>query len=236
MLKTVIFSSAKKTGGCAVTYRAGAGDQYGTCPNTCNLKPAGKRGADSIDLDYLRELIRAVPAKGQAFTYTHFNPAGWKSELIEGGTVINFSADNPEHAAKIRGAHAVPVVTVVNRKFWQNAKSREIDGQMIVRCPAERNKKITCRSCAGGRPLCAKSNRSFIVGFTAHGTGAKLAEVSEQAGGCYASHGHCNIHWKQTSTGPSTSADGIQLRAFVKGLPPGSILRHHVAGDIGQNL
>ena len=51
MLKTVIFSSAKKTGGCAVTYRSGRGDLYSTCPNTCALKPAGNSGAESVDLN-----------------------------------------------------------------------------------------------------------------------------------------------------------------------------------------
>ena len=64
MLKTVIFSSAKKTGGCAVTYRSGRGDLYSTCPNTCALKPAGNSGAESVDLDYLDALVDAVPDGG----------------------------------------------------------------------------------------------------------------------------------------------------------------------------
>ena len=78
MLKTVLFSSAKKTGGCAVTYRSGRGDLYSTCPNTCALKPAGNTGAESVALDYLDALVDAVPKKGAAFTYLGGEPADKK--------------------------------------------------------------------------------------------------------------------------------------------------------------
>ena len=39
MLNTVENSRAKKTAGIAVTYRAAGGAMYGTCPDSCPLKP-----------------------------------------------------------------------------------------------------------------------------------------------------------------------------------------------------
>jgi len=30
-------------------------------------------------------------------------------------------------------------------------------------------------------------------------------------------------------------SDGVQLIRFVRSLPPGSMVRHHIAGDIGRD-
>ena len=63
MLKTVVNSTAMKTTFCAVTYRAGRGNNFATCPKTCNLNPSGC-GAAGIDKEYLNTLLDAVPAGG----------------------------------------------------------------------------------------------------------------------------------------------------------------------------
>jgi hypothetical protein len=73
-----------------------------------------------------------------------------------------------------------------------------------------------------------------VIGFTAHGTGAAKAEQPNESGGCYAGHGHVAIHWRATSESKSNASDPDELRAFAKSLPAGTILRHHVAGDIGR--
>ena len=69
----------------------------------------------------------------------------------------------------------------------------------------------------------------------AHGTGARLVGQAEP-GGCYAASGPTAIQWHGTrraaELAPANDAD--QLRAFARSLPPGSLLRHHVAGDIGR--
>ena len=71
--------------------------------------------------------------------------------------------------------------------------------------------------------------------FTAHGAGKKKAGNPDDAGGCYADGGRVAIHWNATSAGDDDGkTDGERLRAFVKTLPPRSVLRHHVAGDIGK--
>ena len=63
MLKTVEYSRAKKTRGIAVTYRAGDGSNYGTCPASCELNPSGC-GASKIDVDYLDAVLDAISANG----------------------------------------------------------------------------------------------------------------------------------------------------------------------------
>ena len=67
MLKTVKNSTANKTGGLAVTYRAGDGDNFGTCPADCKLNDSG-RGckSDQIDVVYLNAVLDAKPARQAA--------------------------------------------------------------------------------------------------------------------------------------------------------------------------
>ena len=68
MLKTVEMSRATKTKGVAVTYRAGTGEKYGTCPADCKMNCSGK-GAHKLDAEYLDALLDAVPRKGVSFTF-----------------------------------------------------------------------------------------------------------------------------------------------------------------------
>ena len=76
MLKTVEMSRAKKTAGIAVTYRAGAGEKYGTCPASCKMNSSGK-GTEEVDAEYLNAVLDAVPRKGVSFTYSHFSWHLW---------------------------------------------------------------------------------------------------------------------------------------------------------------
>ena len=50
MLKTVDYSRATKTRGIAVTYRAGSGEKYATCPASCKMNCSGK-GSQKIDAE-----------------------------------------------------------------------------------------------------------------------------------------------------------------------------------------
>ena len=99
MLKTVNQSSNKKTGPIAVTYRSGTSDVFGTCPGTCSLLPAGKKGATEMDSEYLKAVLDSVPRGGVAWTYSHF-PADQLPYPEEGKTVINASCDSMESAVK----------------------------------------------------------------------------------------------------------------------------------------
>ena len=224
MLKLLAVSSNAKTGPIATTYRSGAADTYGTCPRTCALHPAPERGTDAIDLDYLAALRDAVPRRGHAWTYTHFAP-----ELIPlpapGKTIINISADTPEAAilAHRMGHATVYAAAAGTPDLWR------MDGVRFVRCPAE-TQAVTCHTCGGGRPLCARE-RDYIIQFTAHGSQA--ARVGTGTGGCYAAAGRTVIHWHKTRT-HGVGDDATAIKKFARALPVGSFLRHHVAGDIGH--
>jgi hypothetical protein len=88
--------------------------------------------------------------------------------------------------------------------------------------------------CGGGVPLCARADRDYIIGFTAHGSGKKKAADPDTVGGCYADGGRVRLHWNATANSDQRDeTDGEKLTRFAKGLRKGSIIRHHVAGDIG---
>ena len=231
MLRTVEISRAKKTKGIAVTYRAGRGDKFGTCPPSCSLNDSGK-GAKEIDWPYFDALLDAVLRKGVSFTYTHFEWSLWQRKNEKGKTVVNYSADNLPDAAMAAGV--VPTVTVVSEAQWQDKKSFRLnETRAVVRCPAE-YRDISCAQCGDGEPFCARLNRKFIIGFTAHGPNKRKAADETTQGGCYAAQGNCRIWWQDTAESEQTENDGEKLKRFVSGLPPRSIVRHHVAGDIGK--
>lgn len=235
MLKTVARSSAKKTDGIAVTYRAGTTEPFGTCPTTCELNCSGK-GADEIDAEYLDALLSAVPRKGVSFTYSHFDPHtyGWGSQLGEGKTVINFSAPTKRVAAA-SVLNRIPAVTVVSEDSWQGKKTQPAGwGVRLVRCPAEYLSDFSCADCGGGLPLCARRDRNYAIGFTAHGAGKRKAADPDTTGGCYAAGGNVALHWRHTADQSQDETDAERLTRFARGLPPRSIIRHHVAGDIGR--
>jgi len=128
----------------------------------------------------------------------------------------------------------VPCVVTVGEKFWQGKKKQSVDGALIVRCPAETIAGFSCADCGNGDPLCARLERTFAVGFTAHGASKKKAANPDEAGGCYASGGNVALHWTATAAQDQDETDGDKLRRFVSGLPPRTIIRHHIAGDIGE--
>ena len=237
VLNCTKLSSAKKTSGIAVTYRAGLGNEYGTCPSSCALMPACKSGTKKIDTEYLNALINAVPKGGYAFTFSHFHFKFYSKLLKAGKTLINYSADSWS-AVKAAVDAGADTVHMVKESFWTSSKkNKTVDGIRVVRCPAEYLEDISCSNCGGiDGPLCARFNRGYVIGFTMHGSKKKLAE-SDSAGGCYAGNFPVSKHWADLSRRDSNAAteesDADHITRFAAGLPPRSILRHHVAGDIG---
>ena len=228
MLKTVRVSSNKKTGPIAVTYRSGEADIFGTCPKTCGLLPCGKQGASEMDSDYLRAVVDAVPRNGVAWTYSHF-PADQLPYPQAGKTVINASCDTMDEAVAAHAIGRTAVVAAPVGTDWSGGVHSR--GVQFVRCPAELSDTFTCMDCGNGRPLCARPERDYVVVFVAHGTSKK--RVGTGSGGCYGSSGPVAIQWQETKT-KGAPDDAQALLNFARSLPSGSLLRHHVVGDMGR--
>lgn len=229
MLKTVRVSANSKTGPIAVTYRAGARGTYDTCPKSCQLHPMPSTGADEIDAEYLAALRAAVPRNGIAWTYSHFAAASLPV-AAPGETVINASCDDMDSAVAAWSIGRPAVAAAPAGTEW--AGGVEYKGVKFVQCPAEKSEGFTCMQCGNGRPLCARPERDYVIVFVAHGAGKNKVGMAE-AGGCYAAAGHVAIQWHGTRKNGAAN-DAAALLEFAKSLPPGSMLRHHVAGDIGK--
>lgn len=233
MLKLTATSGNTKTGSIAVTMRSGA-SMFATCPggeHHCPFMPARERenGAKRVDRAYLDALIRAVPRAGLSWTYTHFPVRTWiqRWRAAKGPrTTINASANTERQAADWL-KREIPVVVaipadVAPRKAWR------AHGVRFVRCPAEYS-DLTCQRCGGGTPLCARADRDYVIVFHAHGASRKRVGTGD--GGCYAAGGNTALHWRKTIG--ETDSDASRLTDWIKSLPPRTMVRHHVAGDIG---
>lgn len=232
MLKCVYPTEARKLGVIAATYRSGAMSIYGTCPSYCSLLPKPQEGVQQIDWKYFDTEIEAVPRNGVAWSYTHFDYK--ELPYLNYGTVLNVSTDTIENAITAHQAgYPVAYAAPVQDTQWP----RRIGGVRFIRCPAELHKHITCQTCGGGQPLCARRKRDYIIVFVAHGTGKALVG-SSTTGGCYAASGNCLWQWRRTLglNGKSTwdeTDDPERLLAWTRALPPGTLLRHRISGDIG---
>ena len=207
---------------------------FGTCPDTCALKPI-ETGTNEIDREYEAAVRRAVPSRGLAFLFTHFPPEQWAEKNEAGRTTFNYSADTLAGAARCvtSGSAAVAVVAADYWKGRDSAKVTDFDGVKMVRCPNETT-AVDCARCGNGVPLCARPDRKFAIIFTAHGAAKRKAGDPETPGGCYAGGGKVAYHWRNLSERDAiTETDGEHVLRFAAGLAPHSILRHHIAGDIG---
>ena len=228
MLKLINSSTNRKTGNIATTYRSGA-TMYGSCPKSCALNPNTKESAKGIDKKYLTALINAVVKNGLSWTYSHFDYKKLPRNK-EKKTVINYSADTLIQALNSFNDKRDTVYTAPST---MTDKVDNIQGVKFVRCPSEYNEKIKCQNCGSGKPLCARINRDYIIKFVAHGSQKKKVGKKEK-GGCYAGQGFTRFAWQDTTKRKQDRSDHEKLTAWVKTLPYGTFIRHHVAGDIGK--
>jgi hypothetical protein len=135
----------------------------------------------AIRADLVRKLVDAIRAANlkAAWTYTHHlrtrsNLAAIRSAIRRGFTV-NLSTEVRSEASRF-AKRGLPVVCIVPEgtpaKFEQ-------DGVTFRQCPATFEGSPTqCASCGGGTPLCARSDRSFVITFPVHGGRAKVATTA----------------------------------------------------------
>ena len=236
-------STGQKTKGLAITYRSGAGNKYGSCPISCKLNISGAgcgNTSKDIDQDYLDVIYNNVPKSGFSFTYSHFPFKLWfkdfPKKIRHKFAVINFSADSIKSALNSFRA-GVPTVWTAPTTFWKDNEAKKVvikDGVKFIRCPQETVNTTGCNNCGGeNAPLCARPYRDYIITFTAHGAKNKTIDKGEK-GGCYAAGGNVNLHWTRISETPQKEKDHKILKRFIKSLAPRTVLRHHIAGDIGK--
>ena len=233
MLRTVKRSEAFKTTGCAVTYISGVTEMYGTCPPSCPLNPEPSKSTNTIDKNYLKLLLRTIPRGGKAFAYTHFAIERITDTKIvsllrkKTTATLNRSTDTIKEAIKMFTKYKLPTTVTLPEGQYTN-KFYKIQNIPFVRCIAEYNKDYSCIDCK----WCSIKDRKFIVFFTAHGPKKKLVG-SKKAGGCYGSTGKVAMHWRTTKD-MKVDNEEEHLYNFVKQLPTGTLLRHHIVGDIGR--
>ena len=132
---------------------------------------------DKIDGVALAQLAKANDGR-RGFTHTHkpVNRTNLRAirSANRAGFVINLSANSIQHADTLSKL-GLPVAAVVP----QNSPDRFTTpaGNKVVVCPAQRVSGISCDTCR----LCAKGNRTFIIGFRPHGTGARKVEAITSA-------------------------------------------------------
>ena len=124
-----------------------------------------------IDAAALDLLVSANIGK-RGFTYTHHNPE-LNSDILAAanidGFTINLSANDMHHADLLADS-GLPVVAVLPIEQTTNTKTPA--GRAVVVCPATVRDDVSCATCQ----LCARADRSVIIGFPAHGTSAKKAD------------------------------------------------------------
>ena len=130
-----------------------------------------------IDAVKILQIVMASNKK-HGFTYTHHdmrNPDNLALVLgaNKKGFTINASCDNLTQVdyAMSLGIPTVTILPEVSDKVTYTPA-----GNKVVTCPATYNDKIQCSNCGSGRPLCARADRTYAIGFPVHGIGKKKAE------------------------------------------------------------
>lgn len=121
------------------------------------------------------ELLIEANAGRAGFGYTHYDAriphnAALIRRANDAGFVINLSADNLRQADELAGLRIAPVACVL--PIEQRTPMRTPEGRHVSVCPATVRDDISCASCG----ICAVPGHKAIIGFPAHGTGAKKAQ------------------------------------------------------------
>ena len=136
---------------------------------------------ENINLEMLKKLVDANTGK-RGFAYTHKDPTILENNIgimyaNDNGFTINLSSNNAAQADEYLTLNIAPVVTIMPHDMpndWKHDKTPA--GNMIVRCPAEYNEKTNCSNCGGvNGALCSRTDRKYVIGFTAHGAAKNKA-------------------------------------------------------------
>lgn len=172
-----------------------------SCPHSCGFHPSqwlneGEKWhmpETPVDWQAMQEIDEACKDH-HAFGYTHTRgDDATKAHKLK-HAVINVSCDTSEELSEYfrKGFDTVIAVSTDKKKGDKLDKVTSIDGVPVVMCPAQTvtDKNVTCageHSCGGkrsnkfqGRPLCARSDRGYAIGFYIHGNRKKIASNEMQ--------------------------------------------------------
>ena len=134
--------------------------------------------ADKLDRPKLSSLVAAVRArKLVAWTYTHKPVLGPRyaaardaiRDANANGFTVNLSANTLRHADMLADLAIAPVVVVLPADAPDKVHTPA--GRVVQVCPEQTGKLPNCAACGA----CAAAGRRAIIGFRAHGVGAKAA-------------------------------------------------------------
>lgn len=128
-----------------------------------------------IDRAALDQLIKANAGRS-GFGYTHYDAldpsnAAAIQAANNAGFIINLSADTLERADELAALGIAPVACVLPTGTVKPLKTP--GGRHVSVCPAVVRDDVTCASCG----VCAVPRHKAIIGFPAHGSGAKKAQA-----------------------------------------------------------
>lgn len=125
-----------------------------------------------IDPHLVKKLATANHGK-HGFTYTHhfLNAANVNvlRETNAAGFTVNVSANSISELPSILKLK-LPTVTILPSDA---PNVQYVEDTAVVACPAEKSDKVTCANCG----ICADSDRDYVIGFRAHGSGKKAANI-----------------------------------------------------------
>lgn len=128
-----------------------------------------------IDPDSLTKLVEANRGR-KGFGFTHYDPTLENNDLSiaaanAGGLTINLSAETLAQADQYAALGIAPVVVVVPTGTTKPFTTP--GGRHVSICPATVRDDVQCATCG----ICANPSRKALIGFPAHGTGAKKAQA-----------------------------------------------------------
>ena len=161
------------------------GNDWDNLLDTVKAFPEGQlwRHNQAGDLPHTDQVIDAAAVAAlvdanvgrRGFTYTHHDMAvEGNLDVVKaanaGGFAVNLSANSLEHADELLALEAGPVVTVIS-EFTDSNVSYTPNGARVITCPATYRDDVSCASCK----LCAKTDRSVVIGFPLHGARRRTA-------------------------------------------------------------
>lgn len=133
----------------------------------------------AIDGKVLSQIVEANKGR-RGFTYTHkpLNKANLKiiRSAIEKGFTINISTETLSQVDSVKEL-GLPIAVVLPKDTPIDGSIRTINtpkGNKVLICPQQINPEtMNCANCG----LCARANRSYAIGFVAHGNARNMANA-----------------------------------------------------------